>query len=108
MQPGSPIELIDHLSAKNTHLIELKESIDGFLIAFFRRIQESAALIHFFFFCVRGSTSLHAHPFRRFSAQRGAQYSGNNTIVLGQINYLQRPTSLWSLFLRGYNSATIV
>jgi len=87
VQPCCPVQLVDHISAENPNLIKLKQSIDGLRVAFFGRVQEPTALIHFLFFGVRGSSSLHAYPFRRFTAQRGAQYSRNTIIVLEQIIY---------------------
>jgi len=87
VQPCRPIQLVDHLSAENPNLIKFKQFIDGLRIASFGRVQQPTALIHFLFFGVRGSSSLHAYPLRRFTAQRGAQYSGNTVIVLEQIIY---------------------
>jgi hypothetical protein len=108
VQPCGSIQFIDHLSAEDTNLIEFKQFIDGLWVAFFRRVQEPATLIHFLFFRMRGSSSLHAHPFRRITAKRGAQYSGNATIVLEQIIGLPLLTCLWSLFSHGYNPIPFV
>jgi hypothetical protein len=43
-------------------LIQLKQFPDGFLITPLRRIQQLAALVHFFFFSVGGSASFHSTP----------------------------------------------
>ena len=92
MQPRGPIQPIDHLSTEDTNLVEFKQFIDGLWVAFFCRIQKPAALIHFLFFGMRGSPSLHAYPFGRVTAMRGAQYSGNTAIVLA--NHLAASSSL--------------
>lgn len=108
MQPRGPIQPIDHLSAEDTNLVEFEQFIDGLWVTFFRRIQKPAALIHFLFFGMRGSPSLHAYPFGRVTAVRGAQYSGNATIVLEQIISLPVLSCLSFFFLHRYNPITVL
>ncbi len=53
-------DFVQHLSAVDPNLIQLKQFVDGFYVSFSRQIEEASPLIHFLFFSVRGSPSLHA------------------------------------------------
>jgi len=64
---GQPADFIEHLSAIDPNLIQLKEFIDGFDVSFPRLVEEAPPLVHFFFFGMRGSPSLHAQPFLHLS-----------------------------------------
>lgn len=57
------IQLLNHIAAMDTHLIDLKELANGLLIAPLRGIQQLATMVHLFFFGMGSNPSFHSHPF---------------------------------------------